>query len=303
MNCPNCNSPNISRYDKGMLAPFFLKRVFGIEPLSLYTALPERHRKFTKPFPRFAQELLRLYRPIGCPIGFCDDCEFVGPGLPITDNQILNLYRDYRAETYNTERIRYEPTYAAISARVGKDPQEVNARLAYMDAFLKDVPAIATAKRVLDFAGSDGQFIPQVLQRADCYVYEVSDVAPYRPEIKRLSDKSQLGTYDYIQICHTLEHVLRPREMVLDAVQHLTDGGLLYLEVPQEQSPEQISVLRAPASPPFILHEHINLYTEKSLKAVAESAGLLPLKLNLLRQQDLGWASGTILCLLASKPG
>jgi len=135
-------------------------------------------------------------------------------------------------------------------------------------------------------------------------VYEISDVAPCRPEIKRLSDKSQLLIYDYIQICHTLEHVLRPREMVLEAASHLADGGLLYLEVPQDKSVEQIRALQTPAGPPFTLHEHINLYTEKSLKAVAESAGLITLKVNTL-VQDLGWGTSTVLCLLASnrRPG
>jgi hypothetical protein len=300
MVCPNCNSPKVALYDKGMMAPFFLKRVYGIEPLNLYTALPERYQKLTTAFPGFLQRRLRLYRPIGCPIAICETCDFVSPGLPLTDDQISTLYRDYRSGTYNAERIRYEPEYAAIAARVGHDPQELKTRLTYMAAFLGDVPGIAKVKTVLDFAGSDGQFIPEVLQKADCSVYEISDVRPCRPEIRRLSDKSQLLTYDYIQICHTLEHVLRPRDMVLEAAGHLADGGLLYLEVPQQQSPEQIDALRGPDGSPFILHEHINLYTLKALNALVESAGLVPLKSNIL-PADLGWVTGTILGILAAK--
>jgi hypothetical protein len=97
---------------------------------------------------------------------------------------------------------------------------------------------------------------------------------------------------DLIINSNVLEHIGFPRPMVTEMLKAATPGGLVYLEVPCE-SPfglkrllrrvAQIGVvsLTRPALAPsvvrpaalYMMHEHINYYSEQSLKALMRSAG------------------------------
>jgi len=298
---PNCSAPDVVIRNGGLLQPFFVKRVFGIEPPTLASLLPHGIGGWIAPLIGALPGLSRLVeaRPLQCEILVCAACDFVCPALFVAESQLLNVYHDYRSQSYNAERIRYEPSYRKVASLVGKSPAEHRARMQHVEAFLSDVPEISTVSEVLDFAGADGRFIPpRLLERCNCTVYDVSEELPYRPGIRRASKLAELGKFDYIQVCHLLEHVRQPKALMESILAHLAEGGLVYLEVPKEGSEQRVERLRA-GSETFPIHEHINLYSEKSLSALVRALGLRPVKIG-TEDLDLGWCRVTILSAVAA---
>jgi hypothetical protein len=301
MLCPNCSASDVAIRSGGLLQPFFVKRVFGIEPPTLASLLPHGIGVWFARLIGAIPFLSRLVesRPLRCDILVCTACDFVCPALSLAETQLLNLYRDYRSQWYNAERVRYEPSYRKIALLVGKSPAEHRARMRHVEAFLSDVPGIATVREVLDFAGADGRFIPPtLLERCNCTVYDVSEESPYRPGIRKAAMLTELGMFDYIQVCHVLEHVRQPKALMESILPHLAQGGLVYLEAPEEGSQQRVERLRARRET-FPVHEHINLYTEKSLTALVVAVGLRLVKIE-TAELDLGWCQATILSAVAA---
>jgi hypothetical protein len=281
--------------------PFFVKRVLGLEPPTVASVLPHPLGAYVE---RIATQipvlsLLARGRPLFCSILICSACDFVCPGFDLTDDQLLELYRDYRSASYNADRIRYEPSYRKIALQAGKSMEEFNSRMAHVEAFLADVPGLAAVRDALDYAGADGRLLPRSIQeRCRCTVFEVSDEPAWRPEIRKVTELSQLGRFDYIQACHLLEHVWQPRVLLQSLTGYLTKTGLIYIEVPKEGSPSDINRLRAGAGS-FPIHEHINIFTEKSLSKLIEGVGLNIVKLT-CSEVDFHWARATVLSAIAT---
>jgi hypothetical protein len=170
--------------------------------------------------------------------------------------------------------------------------------MAHVESFLADIPFLSSVRDVLDFAGADGRFIPpDLLARCKCTVCDVSDEPPYRPDVSREADVTVLGKFDFVQACHVLEHVREPKSLVESLASHLNQDGVLYLEVPKETSNEKVDRLRR-GEATFPIHEHINLYTEKSLAALVNSAGLELVKMA-SSELNLGWCRTTVISALA----
>ena len=300
LSCPNCASTQTECHPKGRLAPFFVRRVFGVEPPRLSVMVPSR---LGQVIPRLIARIrwLDRPRPLACPILICSDCEFVCPAIPLSDDQLLNLYRDYRSKTYNDERSLLEPGYAVIADRVGRDPAEVRRRNAHAADFLNGVDGLDQISTVLDFGGADGRFIPQLLRNANCLVYDPSSVPPHDPAIQNVTTEADLRTYDYVQACHILEHVSQPRKFLVHVMRYLRASGLLYLEVPQDKTSIEIAALHQNNNTQFFhIHEHINLYTKRSLRALVESVGLHLMKIE-SAVVDLGWCRTAIVSAVAKR--
>ena len=75
----------------------------------------------------------------------------------------------------------------------------------------------------------------------------------------------------------------------------------MYLEVPLEiEMPETIVDDAMSGRIALVLHEHINRYTSKSLKALAMAYGLDVINVS-VEELDLGWSNSRIVRLLARK--
>ena len=94
-------------------------------------------------------------------------------------------------------------------------------------------------KRHLDIGSSTGSFLRTTNVAYECEVMGVEPVDAYRdysrergiPTFKDISDVE--GKFDFISLCHVLEHLINPMEMLAAVKDLLEDGGYLYVEVPR----------------------------------------------------------------------
>jgi hypothetical protein len=225
----------------------------------------------------------------------CRSCGLAFFDPRLEDGEVGALYRNYRDAEYQRARQQHEPDYTpALNAGLGGE-LEVAARTANMRAFLAPHLRLGEVRSVLDYGGDRGQFILDELAGARRVVYEVSGVEP-RPGVVALSDWQAVARerYDLVLCNHVLEHASFPGEVVrqLAAVAHA--GTRLYFEVPVEDpfaprrpgsvfSPLRRLVLAArPLADLYygrrklpLLHEHVNLFSVRSLARTLERHGLV----------------------------
>jgi Methyltransferase domain len=282
----------------GQLAPFFLKRVFHLElhgrvssnPMKRWIQLlagPGKHI-FAKLFGDSAFIEMQV----------CKACSFVQATHPFSEEAIMRLYLDYRAETYNSERIKYEPTYRAWADRVGTDEIEIKVRVKAATEWLADKIHTSEDFTMLDFGGADGRFLPKL--PAQKFVYEVSSIAPL-PGITRIAKEDDLGSYSYVHLAHVLEHVVNPLKVVESITPHIKPGGYLYIEVPQEMTDSELNSLQNGTYKLNIpIHEHINKYSVHAISHLMQAVGLEFIA-SRADQIDVGWAQAVHIRALGRK--
>jgi hypothetical protein len=247
----------------------------------------------------FAVEALRL-RPnakanLRVSIRVCKDCGFVGPSQVYPFHQLVGLYKDYRSDAYNRDRCSVEPSYRDIMDAVGKSQQEIASRIQNIDAIVERLVPLASIDTVLDWGGGEGRFIPSSLRQKSVTILDYSTEEPVDPAYVRLEKLDPSQQYDYIQICHVLEHVSEPRSLMEEVVSHLKPGGYIYVELPQDKSEQELGLFASsPTKAMHSIHEHLNLYSQKALHGLATSLGLRCLHLA-SRDLDFGWANAMII--------
>ena len=291
--CRNCGSTAVKDLGfVGELAPFFLKRVLHLE--NGFSSSATSGKRFIQGMVAGPQKVLSRIRRsvVMTEMQGCANCSFVQTKHPFEDDSLGNLYRDYRSAEYNRERIHYEPTYKNIADQVGTSPEEMQARIEPLTAWLSTRIARNGRFSMLDYGGADGRFLPQF--PGSKYVYEISDIKPAEGIIS-IKKESDLASYSYIQLAHILEHVPRPLEMVRRVAQWLAPGGYLYVEVPQDWTQENIDRLIAGSYRGSVpIHEHINLYTLDSATKLIQSAGLEFVDAE-SASVDYGWIKATVI--------
>jgi len=295
--CRNCGAKVKDLGFIGEVAPFVLRRVMGLEIGPAQAVHPLKrllHR--IRPLRRTAQ---RIYgNVVLTEIQLCPVCSFIQTREPLPESGLAKLYADYRSDSYNQDRIRYEPHYAAIASDVGNSPQEIDTRVNGLTAWLTQKIQPGSDFSMLDFGGADGRFLPRLPGRK--YVFDISHIEPV-PGVERIWNQESLGSYSYVQIAHVLEHVPFPLALTLKAASYLHPSGYLYIEVPQDLSDEFVAQLasgRANARVP--IHEHINFYTAASTAKLLSSAGLDPVAVE-VASTDLGWTKAKIVRALGRK--
>jgi methyltransferase family protein len=296
--CRNCGAQGTKDLGFiGEVAPFFLKRVLNLE----YGLAPTGHpvKRFLRRIGSFSKSFQKIYgKSALVEIEICASCSFIQTKLPFPDEAIGRLYTDYRSDSYNRERIRYEPEYAAIASQAGSCNQEIQARTVGLTRWLNGKFKVESNFSMLDYGGADGKFLPSV--PGEKYVFDISDIAPAEGVI-RIRDESGLGSYSYIQLAHVLEHVPYPLALTRKATSFLKDSGYLYIEVPLEVS--EATTARLASGDKTIrleIHEHINRYSTKSVTELLRSTGLSIVAVE-TEAADLGWNKATIVRALGKK--
>jgi hypothetical protein len=144
--------------------------------------------------------------------------------------------------------------------------------------------------RILDYGGDHGDLILGLIDGAELFVYDISGVEPALGVFATNDPRSCKA--DLIINSNVLEHVGFPRTMVSEIFSTAPENGLVYLEVPCEIATgfprivrrlAQIGVmglyrpslarhLFQPAAL-YMMHEHINYYTERSLTELMRKSG------------------------------
>jgi hypothetical protein len=282
----------------GEVAPFFLRRVFHLElgsatsPKTAKRAVQGIAAALQKPLSRIRRSAALLEMQV------CRTCTFVQTKHGFSDESLSNLYRDYRSESYNKERIHYEPSYRPVAARVGADQKELEVRTRAVTEWLQPRMTVNGSLSMLDYGGADGRFLPRL--RGAKFVYEISDVRP-ADGIVSIRREADLESYTYVQLAHVLEHVSRPLEMVHKVSRLVAPGGYLYIEVPQDFSDTKIDQMSAGSYRGSVpIHEHINLYNVRSVRRLVESANLQVIGAESVAF-DLGWCTCTNVRALGKK--
>jgi hypothetical protein len=286
--CRNCGGTAL--HDIGMvgkLAPFFLKRVFGAEIRPLRAASPFK-RSVRSIIAALISRIPRLFQQqVFVEMQICSQCEFVQTALPFHDDDIMRLYEDYRSETYNAERIHYEPSYASLTSQVGLAAQEITVRRTASKRFLDTALSPNELSTILDYGGSDGRFIPDL--PGSKFVFEVSAVSPV-PGVTRVEKESDLSKYSIVLLAHVIEHVPHPLTLIRSVCKYIEPGGYLYIEVPQELTDGFLHKLQEGACPTDLyIHEHINYYSSSAVRQLLASAGLELVSIE-NEVVDVGWA-------------
>jgi hypothetical protein len=297
--CRNCGSVEVRELGFiGEVAPFFLKRVFHMETRTIPAGTPlKRVIQAMTLLPQMGISRIRR-NAVLLEIQACTSCSFVQTKHGFSDESLNNLYRDYRSETYNRERIHYEPSYRSIASQVGSSQEEIDARIETLTSWLQNLIVPDSSFSMLDYGGADGKFLPRMA--GDKYVFEISNIEPV-PDVVSIKDESQLKLYSYIQLAHILEHVNQPLEMVCRVSRWLLPGAYLYIEVPQDFTDAKLSQLVAGTYSGVVpIHEHINLYNARSVEKLMSSAGLQLVRVEAVGL-NLGWTNTTNIRALGRK--
>jgi 2-polyprenyl-3-methyl-5-hydroxy-6-metoxy-1,4-benzoquinol methylase len=237
----------------------------------------------------------------------CGSCHAITPCHEYSFQDLLGLYRDYRSETYNKDRISVEPDYARIAKNVGNDPIEINNRNTAVDRFLSKNASHFAGGAMVDYGGSDGRFIPSFAygQFESIYIYDVSKAPLHSSvdarKVKKIAEP-RLEAYSFLTCMHVLEHVGDPRSLVAEATGLLAPGGLIYIEVPLEltQSMREDFAQRI-IDAPIIIHEHLNKFDCTSIRSLVKSIAGLELIDDAEDVVEHGWINGLNGRFLAKK--
>jgi hypothetical protein len=255
----------------------------------------------------------------------CRDCGLRFFEDRLSDAEIAKLYDGYRGDRYYRIRHRCEPWYTrAMNDGHGDDL----ARRATIERFVtREVKHVGD---LLDFGGDRGQYIPEGLADRS-FVHEISGVEPV-PGVSLLATEKDLEGrhFDLVLLCHVLEHASEPKGLVARIARLLRNrDSLLYVEVPFERpnlrffgngaiSSGWLTTLRhvRPALlavdlvstafrhkldivPPLgvvKLHEHVNFFDERSLRALLEAAGMEAVA---VARETSGTGGTPVVCALA----
>lgn len=277
--CPGCAS-DASTVWPALVSPFVASYALGARPA------PTRLRECTR-----------------CGLRFFED--------RLTSDEAGRLYGGYRGDRYFAARRRAEPWYSRrLNDGIGASDEQIRVRHTLVERFLRarvDVDAIGD---VLDFGGDRGQLIPPTIGKQR-FVYEISGVTPV-PGVTGIASAEDLAgrRFDLILLSHVLEHCSEPRDVLAEVRPLLrSKESLLYVELPLERTDlrfvgrsgwyrRYLDVLRRTGPvltavdlystafrvrfgvlPPLgfmKLHEHVNFFDVRSLRAMLEASGLVP---------------------------
>ena len=253
--CVACESTKL-RSSPAVLMPFVAHRIFGWTPVAIDPSWGIRDL------------------PVGtacsvCKSLLCDECGLLFLDMQFDDDEMAALYFDYRGAKYCQQRERFEPGYSARN----KQLLDGSKYIAAIEAFLQP-HMVARSPRVLDWGGDTGINTPF---RATAARHDILDISS-RP----LIDGARAVTggdveenyYDLIVYSNVLEHMPYPRQSLSEVVSAMRPNTLLYLEVPYEDVMRFAPTADARLKSKHHWHEHINFFTEQSLRAIVAEAGL-----------------------------
>ncbi|MFN8847665.1 MAG: class I SAM-dependent methyltransferase [Bdellovibrionales bacterium] len=296
------------------MAPFFFKKVHGFELLDFIQILKSKVHKLSntllKKLLLFLLEIVtklpvlpRIFKLTGVKslIRICKSCTFVGPDVDYDKlGGLNNLYFDYRSDSYISERSLYEPHYKNINDLISSK-NVIYQRNTNLNLLLKSYVDINLIHNVIDWGGGRGEFIPEVLQEKKIWLLDISNEPTIKENYIRVTNPPTDIQFDYVQVCHVLEHVASPLNFMTNVLKHVRPGGYIYIEVPQDRPNKDLAELVNSNSEYFHhIHEHINLYSETAINKLAEALDLKVIKIQ-SKRFDFEWTTSDIISAVLQK--
>lgn len=201
-----------------------------------------------------------------CKSLFCNDCGFLFLDIRFSDDELSNLYRDYRGVEYNYLREYYEPGYTERN-------DNLNAGIGYIgdiEKFLQ--PHLSFPITILDWGGDTGKNTPFKSNNECLDIYDISNKNVIKGARIVSKDTAQSKKYKLIVCSNVLEHIPYPSDLLSDIIKTMDIESVLYIEVPLE------NVVLSNKSDLHLhkkhWHEHINFYSENSLRLLIQNVGL-----------------------------
>jgi hypothetical protein len=220
----------------------------------------------------------------------CTACGFLFYNPRLEDEELGRLYKDYRLEEYQKMRYAAEAWYTPKFNYDLASPESYVKRRAVLKPILQRQLNGRKISRVLDYGGDRGDLVSGLLDGAQAFVFDISGI-PAADGV--ISTKDPAGCRaDLIINSNVLEHVGFPRKVVTDTLAAAPENGLAFFEAPCElpfglyrvaRRTAQIGVmaLTRPGvgfqivrpSSLYMMHEHINYYTEQTLTTLVRRCG------------------------------
>jgi len=249
--CLCCGSDNI-RKTPAILMPFISKRIFGYD----YTCIDESWNLYNID----NTKALMLCQSLQC----CN-CEFLFCDMRFDNDEMSNLYEDYRGKNYVSLRDFYEPGY--------KNKNDIlNMGITYksqIEIFLND---IGNYNSILDWGGDDGINTPK-FNAEKLFIYDISGKTVLPSFISLNQNELKNYNYDLIICSNVLEHVSYPLDLLSNIKNHMDENTVLYIEIPYEKIMLQKKISNKNEIKRH-WHEHINFYSENSIQELLAISGL-----------------------------
>lgn len=249
----------IRRLKRALVAPFLARRIWNRTP--------------------FCVDLVQ-----------CQSCGFKFYNPRLEDSELGVFYKGYHSADYQQMRCASEPWYTEkFNADLLSDRFYGYHRDA-LKPVIQQLIGDRKTQRILDYGGDRGDLVANLIEGAETFVYDISGVEAVEGVVA-VTDPASCKP-DLIINSNVLEHVGFPGQMMNEMFKIAPKGSLVFLEVPLE-SPfgtkrivrrlAQIAVaavtrpalarhVARPASL-YMMHEHINFFSEQSLQALMSHCG------------------------------
>jgi SAM-dependent methyltransferase len=187
-------------------------------------------------------------------LNHCQACDYGGVNHRFTVQEEAQYYQNYMKGEYLDGRGLHQ--YAAVvynehNKKIRRDAAE---------QIMRQHIDVTTITSVLDYGGHSGDLIPSAFDGIRRAVFDY-DQAQMLPNGVEVIDSQYQGKFDLVMSAHTLEHASDIDGMVERLKELTRPGGWIYIEVPAEFAQN--------FTPNYGFHEHINLFTVSSLRALA----------------------------------
>ena len=256
--CVICDSP-IRPLKQALVAPFLAKRIWNKKP--------------------FCVDLVQ-----------CSKCGFAFYNPRLDDDELQRFYTGYRSPEYSDMRRSFEPWYTAKFNADLASPSHYEMRRAKLAPLFRQHVDSRAIHRVLDYGGDHGDLMLGLFGDAQLLVYDISGAEP-ASGVSATADPAACKA-DLILNSNVLEHVGFPRTLAKQIFDSAPSGGLVFFEVPYENALGFGRIIRRIAqavissaarlslTPHFVgpaglymMHEHINYFTERALITLMERCG------------------------------
>ena len=250
--CVCCGSDNL-KSSPAILMPFVAHRVFDWAPVVVDES--------------WGLETIKNGNAYSiCNSLYCLDCRFLFLDIRFSKKELSRLYDDYRGPQYTSLRESYEPGYSLSN-------DNLNAGVDFIENVEKFLEAhLSFPLTILDWGGDTGKNTPFKNNNKVFDIYDISNKNVIDGAKIVNKDEAFSKKYKLIVCSNVLEHVPYPSDLLFDILNTMDKDSILYIEVPLEDiifNNEKDSHLKKKH-----WHEHINFYSEKSLKRLVENVML-----------------------------